>query len=93
MLDPSPSLYERLGGYDGVDRRRPAAAAARRSVSRRLLEGKCKDSLRKDSQLIVDFLGAAFGGPVVYLGRPMKMSIAALVPVPGNDRASRALQQ
>jgi hemoglobin len=56
-------------------------------------KGKCKDSLRKDRQLIVDFLGAAFGGPVVYLGRPMKMSIAALVPVPGNDRASRALQQ
>jgi hemoglobin len=76
MLDPSPSLYERLGGYDGV-------AAIVDDLLPRLLgdpslavywKGKCKDSLRKDRQLIVDFLGAAFGGPVVYLGRTMKMS-------------------
>jgi hemoglobin len=76
MLDPTPSLYERLGGYDGV-------AAIVDDLLARLLadrslagywKGKCKDSLRKDRQLIVEFLGAAFGGPVVYLGRTMKMS-------------------
>jgi hemoglobin len=76
MLDPSASLYERLGGYDGV-------AAIVDDLLPRLhgdpslavyWKGKCKDSLKKDRQLLVDFLGAAFGGPVVYLGRTMKMS-------------------
>jgi hemoglobin len=76
MLDPTPSLYERLGGYDGI-------AAIVDDLLPRLLDdpqlavywkGKCKDSLKKDRQLIVDFLGSAFGGPVVYLGRDMKTS-------------------
>ena len=76
MLDPGASLYERLGGYDGV-------AAIVDDLLPRLLgdpflavywKGKCKDSLKKDRQLIVDFLGSAFGGPVVYLGRSMKLS-------------------
>ena len=76
MLDPTPSLYERLGGYDGI-------AAIVDDLLPRLLgdallgaywKGKCKDSLKKDRQLIVDFLGAAFGGPVAYLGRDMKTS-------------------
>jgi hemoglobin len=76
MLDPTPSLYERLGGYDGI-------AAIVDDLLPRLLgdpqlavywKGKCKDSLKKDRQLIVDFLAAAFGGPVAYLGRDMKTS-------------------
>jgi hemoglobin len=76
MLDPTPSLYERLGGYDGI-------AAIVDDLLGRLLadpqlaiywKGKCKDSLKKDRQLIVDFLGSAFGGPVVYVGRDMKTS-------------------
>ena len=76
MLDPTPSLYERLGGYDRI-------AAIVDDLLPRLLgdrqlgaywKGKCKDSLRKDRQLFVDFLSAAFGGPVVYLGRDMKTS-------------------
>jgi hemoglobin len=76
MLNPTPSLYERLGGYDGI-------AAIVDDLLPRLLgdpqlavywKGKCRDSLKKDRQLIVDFLGAAFGGPVTYLGRDMKTS-------------------
>ncbi len=76
MLDPTPSLYERLGGYDGI-------AAVVDDLLRRLLgdprlsvywKGKCRDSLKKDRQLFVDFLGSAFGGPVVYPGRDMKTS-------------------
>lgn len=76
MLHPTPSLYERLGGYDGI-------AAIVDDLLPRLLDdpqlriywkGKCRDSLKKDRQLIVDFLGAAFGGPVTYLGRDMKTS-------------------
>src|SRR5262245_41807254 len=76
MLDPTPSLYDRLGGYDAV-------AAIVDDLLPRLIadpvlyvygKGKCKDSLKKDRQLIVDFLGSALGGPVTYLGRSMKMS-------------------
>ena len=76
MMNPNPSLYERLGGYDAI-------AAFVDDLLPRLLndgrlgvywKGKCTDSLRKDRQLIVDFLCSAFGGPVQYLGRDMKTS-------------------
>ena len=76
MLDPDAPLYHRLGGYDAI-------AAFVDDLLPRLLsdpqiavywKGKCKDSLRKDRQLIVDFLCSAFGGPVQYLGRDMKTS-------------------
>jgi hemoglobin len=76
MLDPTPPLYQRLGAYDGI-------AAIVDDLLPRLLDdgvlgaywkGKCKDSLKKDRQLFVDFLSSAFGGPVVYLGRDMKTS-------------------
>ena len=77
MLDPTtPSLYERLGGYDGI-------AAIVDDLLPRLhgdpqlgvyWKGKCKDSLNKDRQLLVDFMGSAFGGPVLYQGRDMKTS-------------------
>lgn len=76
MMDPDAPLYERLGGYD------PIAAFVDDLLPRLLNDpqlavywkGKCKDSLRKDRQLIVDFLCSAFGGPVQYLGRDMKTS-------------------
>ena len=80
MLDPTPQLYERLGGYDGI-------AAIVDDLLPRLLDdqrlglywkGKSTDSLKKDRQLFVDFLSASFGGPVVYLGRDMKTSHAGL---------------
>jgi hemoglobin len=75
-MDPDAPLYQRLGGYDAI-------AAFVDDLLPRLLsdarigvywKGKCKDSLRKDRQLIVDFLCSAFGGPVQYLGRDMKTS-------------------
>jgi hemoglobin len=70
------SLYERLGGYDAI-------AAAVDDLLERLTSdpqlgvywrGHSKDSMKRDRQLIVDFLGAATGGPVVYRGRDMKTS-------------------
>ncbi len=74
------TLYQRLGGYDAV-------AAATDDLLGRLLsdpvlkdywKGKSQDSLRKDRQLIVDFLVAAAGGPAFYSGRDMKTSHAGL---------------
>jgi hemoglobin len=70
------SLYERLGGYDAI-------AAAVDDLLGRLVgdpqlgvywRGHSKDSMKRDRQLIVDFLCAATGGPVVYRGRDMKTS-------------------
>jgi hemoglobin len=75
-MDPEKSLYQRLGGYD-------ALAAFVDDLLPRLLQdsqigvywkGKCKDSLKKDRQLVLDFLVMATGGPSQYLGRDMKTS-------------------
>jgi hemoglobin len=71
------SLYERLGGYDAI------AAATDDLLLGRLVsdpvlglywKGKSEDSLRRDRQLIVDFLVQASGGPGFYFGRDMKTS-------------------
>lgn len=76
MLDPEKSLYHRLGGYDAiaafVDDLLPRLTAD--SQIGVYWKGKCKDSMKKDRQLVVDFLCAATGGPVSYLGRDMKTS-------------------
>ncbi len=37
-------------------------------------KGHSKDSMKRDRQLVVDFLCEAFGGPVIYRGRDMKTS-------------------
>ena len=82
MLDPEKSahaqdsLYKRLGGYDAI-------AAFVAELMPRLYadptlwvywKGKSQDSRRKGEQLLVDFLGSAFEGPVFYAGPDMKSS-------------------
>jgi len=82
MSDPQASantgdsLYKRLGGYDAI-----AAAVADlmpwlRSDPKLWVywKGKSLDSRRREDKLLIDFLGAAFGGPVEYFGRDMKIS-------------------
>ena len=74
MFDPEKSLYQRLGGYDAI------AAFVDNFLPRVTTDtdlggywkGKCKDSMKKDRQLLVDFLCAATGGPTHYSGRDMK---------------------
>ena len=70
------SLYERIGGYNAI-------AAATDELLRRLTSdpdigvywrGHSTDSMRRDRQLIVDFLCEAIGGPIIYRGRDMKTS-------------------
>ena len=70
------SLYERLGGYDAI-------AAATDELLQRLTSdpdigfywrGHSTDSMKRDRQLIVDFLCEAIGGPIIYRGRDMKTS-------------------
>ena len=74
------SLYQRLGGYDAI-------AAATDDLLQRVTSdpeigvywrGHSTDSMKRDRQLIVDFLCQALGGPVIYRGRDMKTSHAGL---------------
>ncbi len=70
------SLYERLGGYDGI------AAITDDFLGRVMADekigyywaGDSQDTRRRDRQLIVDFLSEASGGPTFYTGRDMKTS-------------------
>ena len=82
MMDPvtsanaRESLYKRLGGYDAI-------AAFVGDLMPRLYndptlwvywKGKSVDSRRRGEQLLIDFLCAAFEGPVFYAGPDMKSS-------------------
>ena len=68
------SLYQRLGGYDGI------AAATDDLLARLQADPRIKDywkgsSLevrRRGRQLVVDFMVEAAGGPAYYVGRDMK---------------------
>ena len=70
------TLYERLGGYDAV-----AAVAA--NLLPRLMEDDAlarfwahrgEDGLRREEQLLIDFLCDRSGGPLYYTGRDMLTS-------------------
>jgi hemoglobin len=70
------SLYERLGGYDAI------AAVSRDLVARlrrdpllgRFWQHRGSDGIARETQLLVDYLCAAAGGPMYYTGRDMKLS-------------------
>lgn len=82
MLDPEASahtqqsLYKRLGGYDVI------AAFVHDLMPRLRIDptlavywkGKSEGSALREDQLLVDFICAAFEGPVYYAGRDMKSS-------------------
>ena len=70
------SLYERLGGYDAI------AAVASDLLPRvqtdsrlaRFWQNRGEGGLRREKQLLIDFLCASAGGPLYYTGRDMKIS-------------------
>jgi hemoglobin len=70
------TLYERLGGYDGL-------TAFANDVMPRLMadsqlgrywQHRGADGLAREKQLLVDFLCAAAGGPMYYTGRDMEVT-------------------
>src|SRR6266568_954679 len=70
------TLYSRLGGYDAI-----AAVAddlLRRLTTdaqlRRFWANRGADGLRREKQLLIDFLCASAGGPLYYTGRDMATS-------------------
>ena len=68
------TLYVRLGGYDAI-----AAVADELMVRikgddklRRFYDHRGADGIAREQQLLVDYLCASTGGPMVYTGREMK---------------------
>jgi len=70
------SLYSRLGGYDAI------AAVADNLLPRLMADEQLgrfwahrgEDGIRREKQLLIDFLCANAGGPMVYTGRDMSTS-------------------
>jgi hemoglobin len=72
----SKSLYERLGGYDGiiavVDNLLPRLAGDAKLG--RFWAHRGSDGIARERQLLIDFLAHSAGGPTYYTGRGMKLS-------------------
>lgn len=73
---PEKTLYERLGGYDAI------AAVASNLLPRlmsdeqlgRFWQHRGEDGIRREKQLLINFLCANAGGPMLYTGRDMVTS-------------------
>lgn len=71
-----PTLYERLGGYDAI------SAVVNELMPRlqsdpllaRFWQHRAEDSLRREKQLLIDFLCSSAGGSLYYVGRDMPIS-------------------
>jgi hemoglobin len=71
---PGKSLYERLGGYDAISAAVTALMVRIKDDDklRRFYDHRGADGIAREEQLLVDFLCASSGGPMVYTGRDMK---------------------
>jgi hemoglobin len=76
MSDTTPSLYDRLGGYDAI------AAVANNLLPRlmsdeqlgRFWQHRGADGIDREKQLLIDFLAHCSGGPMYYTGRDMTIT-------------------
>ena len=70
------TLYERLGGYDAMCAVSDDLLPRLMSDSRlkRFWDNRGEDGIRREKQLLIDFLTASSGGPTYYTGRDMKVS-------------------
>ena len=75
-MSEQPTLYERLGGYDAI------AAVVNNLLPRlmsdtqlgRFWENRGDDGIEREKQLLIDFLCAHAGGPMLYVGRDNQTS-------------------
>lgn len=70
------SLYERLGGYDGITTFVNNLLPRLQSDNQlgRFWQYRADDSLEREKQLLIDFLCSNSGGPMYYTGRDMVLS-------------------
>jgi hemoglobin len=70
------TLYERLGGYDAIcavtNDLLPRLQAD--SQLARYWQHRGEDGVKREKQLLIDFLCSSAGGPLFYTGRDMKIS-------------------
>src|SRR5262245_52148743 len=68
-----PSLYARLGGYDGIAAYIALVfpRVAQHPELSHLFRGHGKDSQQRQFQLVVELVCQKTGGPCAYVGRPM----------------------
>ncbi len=72
----SLTLYARLGGYDAIATVADDLLTRLKSDAQlgRFWHHRGEDGVRREQQLIIDFLCASAGGPLYYTGRDMKTS-------------------
>ena len=76
MNEQNKTLYERLGGYDAI------AAVADDLVARlnkdpqlgRFWTHRGEDGVKREKQLLIDFLCESAGGPIYYRGREILLA-------------------
>jgi hemoglobin len=70
------TLYARLGGYDAIAAVSDDLLLRMRADAQlaRFWQNRAEDSIRREKQLLIDFLCSASGGPLYYTGRDMKTS-------------------
>jgi len=70
------SLYERLGGYDGITAFANDLLPRLQGDSQlgRFWKNRGDDGIAREKQLLVDYLCSCAGGPMYYTGRDMKLS-------------------
>jgi hemoglobin len=76
IIAVTDTLYSRVGGYDAI------AAMVENLLPRltsdpqlgRFWKNRSHDGVRREKQLLIDFLCASAGGPLLYVGRDMKTS-------------------
>jgi hemoglobin len=70
------TLYARLGGYDAIAAVTEALLQRLNADPRlgRFWKNRGNDGVRREKQLLVDYLCASAGGPLYYVGRDMKLS-------------------
>jgi len=70
------SLYDRLGGYDGITGFVNELLPRLTSDTRlgRFWQHRGSDGVAREKQLLIDYLAACAGGPLYYTGREMKLS-------------------
>jgi hemoglobin len=70
------SLYERLGSYDGITTFTNDLLPRLQNDPQlaRFWQNRGEDGIKREHQLLIDYLCASAGGPVYYTGRTMKVT-------------------